>query len=167
MDTRVVNILNKPRIKSGTKEWELVRHDELLTATEISTVLECNPYKSKKDLFLEKTHPYDTIPPMSIQSQELCRWGNTFEPIAKHLYETEYKINMLDVGLLRHSQYSWLGATPDGVSAIGKLLEIKCPWRRKLVGEIPEHYLIQMQIQMEVCEMESCDYFQCQSNLRH
>lgn len=165
MNTKVVKLLNRPRTVAGTPEWTYERHTDCLSATQISSVLECNPYKSKRDLFLEKILPYEQIIQNSgsVQpiNQDACQWGNTFEPIAKRLYETRYGVTIMDVGLVRHSEYPFIGATPDGVSAMGKLLEIKCPWKRKLVGDIPYPYWVQMQIQMEVCNLDECDYYEC------
>ena len=54
MNTKVVKLLNRPRTVAGTPEWAYERHIDCLSATQISSVLECNPYKSKRDLFLEK-----------------------------------------------------------------------------------------------------------------
>ena len=43
------------------------------------------------------------------------------------------------------------------------LLEIKCVYTRS-VKIIPYWYYIQTQIQMEVCNKEYCDFFQCNFN---
>ena len=64
--------------------------------------------------------------------------------------------------------YSLIGGNPAKLikkrfteEQINKLLEIKCPLYRTITGEIPLYYWIQMQIQMEVCNMPECDYFEC------
>ena len=40
------------------------------------------------------------------------------------------------------------------------MLEIKCPPIRKFTKEVPEHYWIQMQGQLETCDLEECDFLQ-------
>ena len=40
------------------------------------------------------------------------------------------------------------------------MLEIKCPPIRKFTTEVPEHYWIQMQGQLETCDLEECDFLQ-------
>jgi hypothetical protein len=60
--------------------------------------------------------------------------------------------------LIPHPEYSFLGASPDGIRPDGVMIEIKCPFSRIPTG-IPElKYWIQMQIQMECCDMEECDF---------
>ena len=41
------------------------------------------------------------------------------------------------------------------------MLEIKCPFKRKIDGSIPEQYWMQIQGQLEVCNLEECDYLEC------
>jgi len=40
------------------------------------------------------------------------------------------------------------------------MLEIKCPPIRKFTEEVPEHYWMQMQGQLETCDLEECDFLQ-------
>jgi hypothetical protein len=56
----------------------------------------------------------------------------------------------------------YLGASPDGITEDGVMVEIKCPWRRKINGEIPLQYYYQIQGQLAVCALEECDYFECE-----
>ena len=41
------------------------------------------------------------------------------------------------------------------------MLEIKCPWKRKKTETIPDQYYYQIQGQLEVCDLEECDYIEC------
>ena len=52
---------------------------------------------------------------------------------------------------------------------VGRLLEIKCPNKRKinttgsLDGDIcPHYYFVQVQTQLYVTQMDECDFLQCQ-----
>ena len=40
------------------------------------------------------------------------------------------------------------------------MLEIKCPPKRKFTDEVPLHYWMQMQGQLETCDLEECDFLQ-------
>ena len=40
------------------------------------------------------------------------------------------------------------------------MLEIKCPPKRVFTHEVPNHYWMQMQGQLEVCDLEECDFLQ-------
>lgn len=61
----------------------------------------------------------------------------------------------------------WLGASPDGWTSDGGLLEVKCPYglRKEAapVFKTPEeqpHYLAQMQVQMHVARAPFCHFYQ-------
>jgi hypothetical protein len=42
------------------------------------------------------------------------------------------------------------------------MTEIKCPFKRKITGEVPDYYELQMQGQMAVCGLKECDYIECE-----
>ena len=66
-----------------------------------------------------------------------------------------------EFGLIQHTKVEWLAASPDGITPSGKMLEIKCPFRRKITGIPPLYYTIQCLIQLEVCDLEECDFQEC------
>ena len=41
------------------------------------------------------------------------------------------------------------------------MLEIKCPSSRDITGFIPEYYYAQVQGQLEVCDLQYCDFVEC------
>jgi hypothetical protein len=53
-----------------------------------------------------------------------------------------------------------LGASPDGVTEDGLLIEIKCPLTRKIEKKVPSYYLPQVQLQLEITDLEECDFVQ-------
>jgi hypothetical protein len=65
---------------------------------------------------------------------------------------------VLEFGLITHPEYPWLGASPDGITEDGVMIEIKCPFRRKITGIPPFYYWIQVQLQLEVCNLDYCDF---------
>ena len=165
-----------------TEKWYATRKD-MLTASEISSCLDCNIYMSGYDLLLKKleksvnyiieeTPPnpiIKTIPSNESTDHELHElhketavdWGVKFEIVATQFYEYLKKEKVYSVGLVTHPKYKWLGASPDGLMMSGRLLEIKCPFRRIISDKIPIYYWIQVQIQLEVCQLDECDYLEC------
>ena len=77
---------------------------------------------------------------------------------------------MTEFGCLPHSSISFFGASPDGICSIesnnknyvGRMLEIKCPKSRPITGIIPPVYFAQVQGQLEVCDLEYCDFLECE-----
>ncbi|KXS21858.1 hypothetical protein M427DRAFT_280326 [Gonapodya prolifera JEL478] len=71
-----------------------------------------------------------------------------------------------------NDRIDWVAASPDGfipehvspgaANVIPeRLIEVKCPFQRRLDATIvPLSYWIQMQIQMEVCNIDLCDFFE-------
>lgn len=94
-------------------------------------------------------------------------WGVRYEPIAQQYYETTYNTTIKEYGCLPHPTYSFLGASPDGINIdtsserYGRLIEIKCIVNREITGIPKKEYWIQMQMQMECCDIDYCDFLEC------
>lgn len=91
-------------------------------------------------------------------------WGNKYENVTIMLYEHLYSTTVGNFGCITHKDYPFIGASPDGIVTdstsplYGRMLEIKNIVNREITQIPKEEYWIQMQIQMEVCELESCDF---------
>ena len=83
----------------------------------------------------------------------------------------DFKLNtntsIYEFGLIPHPKFTAFGASPDGIcdtnsppEYIGRMLEIKCPPKRKFTKNVPPHYWMQMQGQLEVCDLDECDFLQ-------
>lgn len=92
---------------------------------------------------------------------EYTRWGQKYEPIACTIYSQMHQVDVLEFGLLVHEEHSFLGASPDGITTSGCMLEIKCPPIRPVHTHPPLHYYIQMLLQLECTGLETCDYMDC------
>lgn len=90
--------------------------------------------------------------------------GKKYEEIATRLYRNKYNTKVLEFGLLQHPDYDYIAASPDGITPNGVMLEIKCPYSRKIDGVVPLHYYTQLMHQLEVCDLEQCDFLECQIN---
>lgn len=158
MHPAVERLLGQRQWAQRTPEWYEVRRS-LLTASDVASALGVKPYASYRGDIRE-----DTL----IKKLENKPFGNMFTAHGQK-YEDEARDMMagvlgervLDFGLLLHPSLPWLAASPDGVTHTGHLIEIKCPLKRKIVpGEVPHHYLPQVQVQLEVCDLPSAYFVQ-------
>jgi len=124
-----------------------------------------NKYKTQDKFLIEKaTSFYDRksgiIKPY--MSSDATRWGQKFEDSALRMYTLITGESVKEFGLICHKSLNWLGASPDGITDTGIMLEIKCPKSREITGVPPLHYYIQCQIQLECCDLEMCHFVECE-----
>jgi putative phage-type endonuclease len=99
-------------------------------------------------------------PPMSgssIGSIEM-QWGVAYEDVVVSLYQVFNEVTIHEFNLIPHPTIPFIAASPDGITSDGTMIEIKCPYSRKPSGLPKIQYWIQMQQQMECCNMEQCDF---------
>ena len=96
-----------------------------------------------------------------------CEWGVRFEQCSIDLYEYINNTKIQEFGCMVHPKYSYIGASPDGINAdknntelYGRMLEIKNPFSREINGKPKMEYWIQMQLQLEVCDLDECDFLE-------
>jgi hypothetical protein len=69
-------------------------------------------------------------------------------------------------GCIPHEKYPFIGASPDGIvadpshSRYGHMVEIKNIVNRDITGIPKEEYWVQMQVQLETCNLEYCDFIE-------
>ncbi len=161
-----LNLLKSlPQPEQRTKEWYDYRHS-VITASSLSKVLETK--SSYQSILKEKVLPESERP--FITSKALSH-GIRNEEIAQIIYELEMNCKISEYGCIQHQTIGHLGASPDGIVTqtkdpllLGRMLEIKCLYSRKLTGIPKYNYWIQMQIQLETCNLEYCDFFECKIN---
>jgi putative phage-type endonuclease len=155
MDPRVQKLLDLPQYEQRTPEWFSQRRNAL-TASDAPTALGENKYKSQWQLLLDKCGEGKPF-----TGNEATRWGNHYEDIAIEKYSQIKNKEVLSFGLIIHPEYNWLGGSPDGITTDGILLEVKCPLRRKIIpGEVPEHYLAQVLLNLEICNLDEAHFIE-------
>jgi len=121
------------------------RTNKIITASQAHRVIH-----DRKTLWKEMT---GKVP--KFQGNEMTDWGNTYEPVAISELEN-YLQDYVEEGNIFHVHKELpLGASPDGFYE-GNPVEVKCPWTQKIYPNIPEKYMWQMQIQMEVLDKPKC-----------
>jgi putative phage-type endonuclease len=153
MHPNVAKLIDREYAEQRSQEWLELR-GKMLTASDAATAIGVNKYEKPDDLILKKCG-YNKF-----EGNEATEHGNKYENVARDIYCERYGEVSHEIGLYPHSVYKWLGGSPDGLTESGKLLEIKCPLRRKITPEVPEHYMPQLQLLMEILDLEECDFIQ-------
>ena len=131
----------------------LGKNVQYISESERSQILFKNGFKSKKDLIKVKVLKEDTF-----TGNVYTQHGVIFEEVANLIYQKRNNTNVIDFGLVLHPTINFLGASPDGITQNGIMLEIKCPYKRNLTKQIPSNYWVQMQLQLECCNLEICHF---------
>jgi putative phage-type endonuclease len=156
MDPKVENLLKIPQYEQRSPEWFQQRNNAI-TASDIPTVLGENSYKTPLSLLIDKCDAN----PRPFIGNAATKWGTHYEDIAIEKYSELRNKQVLSFGLLIHPEYPWLGGSPDGITTDGILLEVKCPLKRKIVmGEVPHHYLSQVLLNLEICDLELAHFIE-------
>ena len=155
-----------------TEGWYAMRNNAI-TASDIGLCVGDEHYKAKAYFIVKKLRQEFTDNPNTYHGKKL-------EEIATMIYEYRMNVNSKEFSMIGHEKYSFLGASPDGIvshfkkdnqhktNIIGRMIEIKCPTTRKIntAGEekggiCPAYYWDQVQVQLEVCDLDECDFWQC------
>lgn len=166
---------NKDLPKQGTDEWLNSRKGRI-GGSEISTILNKNPYQTVKKLITQR------VGLSSFKGFYATYWGTVFENSLRDHINEILNCNIIETGSIPHESYSGLAYSPDGISVVNTqllnnvlikndklicdsiketeesiiLFEFKCPYSRVPTGSVPVYYVDQPKMGMEViniCEM--------------
>jgi putative phage-type endonuclease len=156
-----------------TQAWYDFRYRRV-TASDTASALDENPYEPVESFILKKCDPN-----FPFFDNKFVFHGKKYEPPATQIYEHIYNNKVTEFGCLPSKKYKIVAASPDGICSkatlnnefsprLGTMLEIKCPFSRKIIqkGKIdgticPHYYYCQVQQQLECCELPQCDFWQC------
>ena len=162
-----------PQHEQRTKEWYKTRYN-LITASNAYKSFESQSvqnqliYEKCIPLFINENSGNDNINETStpVNVNTTLHWGQKYEPISVMYYEDTYNTKVCDYGCIPHNKYTFLGASPDGIvtdpnsNRYGRMLEIKNIVNREINGIPKKEYWIQMQLQMETCDLDECDFLE-------
>lgn len=154
------NLLKLPKIEQKTEEWYAVRQN-MITASDFAQALGKGKFGTVKQFYQKKCEVMKDES-FAGKTNPFFKWGNMFEPVAIQIYSALHDVTVHEFGLLKHPNYNFFGASPDGITENGIMVEIKCPMKRKIDGEVPMQYYYQIQGQLDVCNLRECDYFECE-----
>jgi hypothetical protein len=170
------DLCSRPQTAQHSADWYSQRRNRL-TASEFNQILDGR----RGALLRQKVAPVvegaatdrPFASPVGIAQSDgdmnATTWGHRFESVVRDIYEQELagpgSVND-SLGRFTHARIPWISASPDGIVTkgplAGRLLEIKAPKTRQPGGFVPPEYYVQMQIQMEVCDVDVVDFVEAQ-----
>jgi len=154
----------KPQPAQRTNEWYEFRHN-LITASNAYKAFEGE--STRNQLIYEKCQPLQISEKTGfVNINTPFHHGQKYEPLSVMIYEDKYNVKVGDFGCIQHEKYSFLGASPDGINVdissptYGRMLEIKNIVNRVIDGIPKKEYWVQMQMQMEICDLDECDFLE-------
>lgn len=149
-----------------TQEWYEMRYN-MITASNLYKAL--GSESQQNQLIVEKCQAFDQFKADcarhgNLSSDNPMAHGTKYEAISAMIYEKRNRTRLGEYGCMVHPEWSFVGASPDGINVdpeaatYGRMVEIKNIVNRQIDGIPLEHYWVQMQVQMEVCDLDECDF---------
>ena len=170
---RKVSIANKLRLldniptpQQRTQEWYEARYERITASNAWKAI---GSEAQQNQLIVEKCIPFEKFKEDcsrhgNLSSDNPMAWGQKYESISALIYESLNQTRLGEYGCIVHPEWSFLGASPDGINidpespVYGRMVEIKNIVNRNIDGIPLDAYWVQMQIQMEVCDLDECDF---------
>jgi putative phage-type endonuclease len=157
----VREIFSREHIEQRTDEWYAARN-KLIGGSESANMCiepsKKSPFEDKGKIFLRKNGLIE-----GFKGNQFTAHGQKYEDEACEKYANLCNETVFLFGLVRHPdpEHYYIGGSPDGITASGKLVEIKCPYARKIQeGVVPGYYFPQVQQCMFVLNLKTCDFIQ-------
>jgi len=163
IDNQIKKLINIVQPEQRSDEWYIFRNSTL-TASNIWKIF-VSDY-SQTQLILEKCEPLDINKYKVTNTNSPLHWGQKYEPLSILYYQYIHNTKVSEFGCIPHKDYSYIAASPDGIicdkssKLYGRMLEIKNVVTREITGIPKMEYWIQMQLQMEVCDLNECDFLE-------
>lgn len=170
-EQKIIGLREIPQPVQRTPEWYQFRWN-LITASNAWKAFESQ--STINQLIYEKCQPIKNFDDNNGNDEQVkmvntntsLHWGQKFEPLSVLIYEHKYNTKIEDFGCIQHLTHKFIGASPDGINVdkngdrYGRMLEIKNVVSRDINGIPKKEYWVQMQLQMEVCDLDECDFLE-------
>lgn len=170
IEEKIKKLREIPQPVQRTSEWYKFRWN-LITASNAWKAFESQ--NTINQLIYEKCQPLKDFNNEAVEDEikmvntnTTLHWGQKYEPLSVMIYEHMYSSKVEDFGCIQHPIYKFIGASPDGIiiqsdtGRYGRMLEIKNIVNREINGIPKKEYWVQMQLQMEVCDLDECDFLE-------
>jgi putative phage-type endonuclease len=171
-NNKIDTLLKIPQYEQRSLEWFAQREDKL-TASDAATALGINPYQKPHELLFKKCG----FDPKPFVGNIATRHGQYYEDIAIEKYCRVMGMTNYNFGLISYTQverenpnsdYYFLAGSPDGICIKSDhpenepiLLEVKCPFRRKIImNQCPKYYYPQVQLNMLITGLKLADFIE-------
>ena len=161
MKNKIDYLQNIEQPEQKTREWYVYRYN-LITASNLWKVF--GTESQVNSLIYEKCKPFEEVYYEFSQQSGPLYWGVKYEPVTIMIYEDMFRTKIGEFGCLPHPKHNFIGASPDGINIdplnfrYGRMLEIKNIYNREITCVPKQEYWIQTQLQMEVCDLDECDF---------
>lgn len=154
-------------IEQRTEEWFAQRAAVSITGSMVGSVLGLSPFATRDDALREKVRAKAGAE-SEFKGNFATEYGTKHEPIALEEYQNNTGNIVFESGQVSHPEYEWLAASPDGLVGRTGLVEIKCPYSKKIkrLSQSP-HYAAQIQLQLHCTSREWCDFVVWTPELMH
>ncbi len=144
-------------LKHGSAEWLAWRQGGI-GSSDVAAIMGICPYRTAADVYLDK------IGQGKNEKNAWMQRGIHYEDEARQVFTRSHPCDNWGPLNIEHADNPLFKASLDGYSTLSQsILEIKVPGRKTLdmarYGQIPMHYLIQMQWQMYVADKWKAYYF--------
>jgi putative phage-type endonuclease len=165
MQKKINYLQQVPQPEQRTPEWYEFRYQHL-TASNIWKAFGSD--STRNQLIFEKCQPLNAAANKfsGVNFDSPMHWGQKYEPVSIQLYEEKYQTHVSDFGCIPHKTLDFLAASPDGIvtdtkaAQYGRMLEVKNIVNREITGNPKPEYWVQMQVQLEVCDLNECDFLE-------
>lgn len=155
---QVLILRNLPLVPQRSPAWFDLRRNRL-TASDLAQALGKGKFGTKKQLLEKKAFPDGVVFDAFMAP---LKWGVMFEEMGMRCYQQHVNsAKLYEFGLIANSEIECFGASPDGITETGIMVEMKCPYKRKCTNDVPEQYFLQIQGQLATCHLSYCDYVEC------
>ena len=143
-------------VPQKSEAW-YAKRKKYLTASTIASICGDNKYESRSSAMKKKIG----LEP-SFNGNAATEHGNLYEPVAIDKYEEQRGQKVFSFGLLEsiNPGEDFLAGSPDGITATGRLIEVKCPFMRVPNGTVPFHYMHQIQTLLHILRLDVCDFIE-------
>ena len=157
MEDQVARVLRGDRILPLSDSWHKER-GKYLTASDMAAVLGKNYFSSRGAVLKKKLCKGGRG---GFTGNIYTEWGNKYEKEASEVYSIVTGLPLVEeeIGFIVHEDGKY-GATPDFITKSGIVVEIKCPYKRKIGSSVPIQYMAQVQFQLEVTGLNTAHFVQ-------
>lgn len=139
-------------LQQRTAPWYAARRGRL-TASNMGALLGVSKWTPRQVAYERVTGKAKFV------SNEAMAYGAAHEQDGVNAYQILTGNKVDQAGLWTHPDHSWIAGSPDGLIGVDGLIEVKCPFYKRVPHqEVPTDYFVQMQVCMACTIRSYCDF---------
>ena len=162
---RILEWAHAEGIEQRTPGWYARRNQLTVSGSILNDIVGKGYADKRKDSSGKGTDGWNTcflskvgLDPAPFNGNKATLHGQKYEDEAFDKWCKQEGMHGFTMGLLQHPGYDYMGGSPDGLTARGNVVEIKCPLNRWIkVGEFPSYYDLQPRFYSHLMGMQAQD----------